>query len=277
MLTSQALDDVYRVLPIAAVASTTLATVLFVRSVLSGLHTRICRHRLPRFGRKASVITGASTLFAWSCTYRSVFIADEGAFKCRDPATIFNAPVSGRFVATIGELALVIQLYGYLSDTACRLRVKPIFTSSKRHTVAPALLAEGLSWTGVLSGCPFFFCLEYMCWMALGCMWAWDSAELLHRSSRRGDGTVHASIMVASLLLVAFNALHEIPHFFFHHELGPETIGEATPEGIGPWACEHDADSHLWHKRLPFFVCYFFISSWSSVGLAMRYCVSGRS
>merc|ERR1711924_130222 len=45
-------------------------------------------------------------------------------------------------------------------------------------------------------------------------MGAWDAAELLHRSARRGDTVVHAALVAASLGLIAFNCAHELPHFF---------------------------------------------------------------
>jgi hypothetical protein len=41
------------------------------------------------------------------------------------------------------------------------------------------------------------------------------------------------------------------------------------------WACTADAASPLWQKRLPFFVCYFFVSSWCSTALAARHYLRG--
>merc|ERR1711907_619775 len=65
---------------------------------------RSCRKTSPRFGRKGFVATAASLLFVMSCFYRSIFVADEGAALCRSASSIFNAPASGRMVATIGEI-----------------------------------------------------------------------------------------------------------------------------------------------------------------------------
>ena len=59
----------------------------------------------PRFGRKSLVATGSAVLFAFSCFYRALNIADEGAAMCRGAPTPFNAPAAGRFVATIGEVS----------------------------------------------------------------------------------------------------------------------------------------------------------------------------
>ena len=282
MVMASAVDIVYnRFLPVAAFASLFCGLLLLARTVAVKVESRV--KKLPRFGRKGLIITSSSVLFAASCLYRATFVADEGASLCRGPSSLFNAPVAGRFVATVGELALVVQLTAYLSDTAQRLRVPGrVFAARRRRTLIPAVLAECLSWTGVLSSIPQFFCAEYLCWCVIGGMWAWDAAELLHRSSRwGGDALVHAIIVLASLSLVAFNACHELPHFFYAPSAPSAAEAAAGSEQAtapaSAWACTADAASPLWQKRLPFFVCYFFVSSWCSTALAARHYLRGAS
>ncbi len=278
-LNHNAVYDVF--LPTISSAALAFVLVLIVRQVLSTVQGRLdTRGRLPKFGRKGLIISACSALFAASCVYRAIFVADEGASLCRSAASRFNAPASGRLIATIGELALVAQLRAYLVDTAARLGVREesTFSRRKRNTMLPAVAAETLSWCGVLSGVPQFYCAEYLLWCVIGAEWAWDAAELLHKSNRRGDGTMHASILIGSISLLAFNVLHELPHFFYHHPIQHEVSPVAetfeappSPPPKSPWTCVHDHDSTIWTTRLPFFVCYFFVCSWCSVGIAARY------
>ena len=51
-------------------------------------------------------------------------------------------------------------------------------------------------------------------WCIIAATWMWDAAELLHKSNRRGDGSVHACLLLGALSLLAFNLFFEIPHFF---------------------------------------------------------------
>eukprot|EP00300_Choanocystis_sp_HF-7_P007633 c15414_g1_i1.p1 GENE.c15414_g1_i1~~c15414_g1_i1.p1 ORF type:complete len:359 (+),score=69.40 c15414_g1_i1:54-1079(+) len=227
------------------------------------------------FGRKGHLaVCGAAVLFALSCFYRALNIADEGAAMCRGKATPFNAPVAGRFVATIGEVALVVQISVYIDFTAARLGVTrglwasvfSRFTSLPFTTLVPVLIAEGCSWTGVLSGNSKFYCVEYVLWMFIGFTWAWDSAEMLHKSVTWRDRSTHFALLLAAISLCLFNLLHEIPHFFKYHRAGTPTESVA-----GVWECIQAEDSPLWVKRLPFFVCYFVGCSWSSMALAYRF------
>lgn len=187
---------------------------------------------------------------------------------CRGPGTVFNAPAAGRAVATIGELALAVQVKSYLEDTALRLGVRSKSMSSL--SIAAAVVAEGCSWLGVLTGISRFFCVEYCFWVAIAAMWGWDAAELLHKSTARGDAIVHAMILSASLALIVFNLVHELPHFFvakpMNADLASNTLAMATP-----FACTQDANSPIWLTRLPFFVTYFAGASASSTILAARY------
>ena len=133
--------------------------------------------------------------------------------------------------------------------------------------VLPVLFAESMSWSGVLSGNSRFFCAEYVLWMVIASTWAWDAAELLHKSARWSDQVAHAGLMVGALLLFLFNAVHEIPHFIFYHREGEA----AAKDFVGIWECHQHRDSPLWLKRLPFFFCYFIGCSWSSVALTYRF------
>jgi len=170
----------------------------------------------------------------------------------------------------------VLQLHAYLKDTAKRLNVQRAISASRWRTLAPAIVAETCSWMGVLSGVSRFFCVEYLCWVAIALMWAWDAAELLHKSARRGDGTIHAAILVASLSLALFNLLHELPHFFVAAPLNAD--GEtATPAHPTPFSCTQDVDSPIWLARLPFFVAYFIVASAASTVLAARYHLRGST
>ena len=274
------LDFVYKcLLPRAAAISFLSAALLLTRSITNV----VWRNSMPRFGRKALLVSGSSFLFATSCVYRALNVADEGAFLCRSRPTVFNAPVSGRMVATIGELALVVQMTAYLDDTARSLGVARAFsTASPMSTLAPALVAETFSWLGVLTGISKFFCLEYCCWVFIATIWAWDAAELCHRSRRAADTLMHAIIVVVSLALVFFNLLHELPHFLHAVPLngagGSDAMVPASDEWVPtmsarptPFSCTQHADSPIWLTRLPFFVTYFVGASMCSAILAARH------
>mmetsp|Transcript_27837 Transcript_27837/g.86664 ORF Transcript_27837/g.86664 Transcript_27837/m.86664 type:complete len:315 (+) Transcript_27837:114-1058(+) len=260
------------VIPAAALAAFLVSSLIVVRSVARRLEQRCqCRKaRKARFGRKGLVVSTASLLFVASCLYRSVFVADEGASLCRGAPSVFNAPASGRLVATIGEIALVVQVTSYIDDTSRRLRVKRgLWAGYACFTYAPVVAAECLSWCGVLTGVSKFFCCEYAMWMLLAVTWAWDSAELLHKSTRLGDVLAHASLLVAGVGLFLFNACHEMPHFLL---LAPEEAASGPGSAL---RCEQDAQSPIWEKRLLFFLAYFFGCSWCSVAVSLRYLLRG--
>lgn len=294
------LDGLYDVgipsLAYSALIATMLLGVRTSVAMLEAVRGKIARaagikRKLPTYGRKGLLVTTSSVLFCTSCAYRSHFIADEGAFLCRGPPSAWNAPWAGRLVATVGELALIMQLSTYFEDTARRLDVPSILFAAKRRTLPLGVLAESLSWAGVMAGEPRFFCLEYVCWMGIGAMWAWDAAELLHRSRLWGDSAIHALLVVVSLGLVVFNALHELPHFFWHHseshsELPSagavsrndlDTLSTSTrPLAQGnAFHCVQEKDSPIWRARLPFFVTYFVCCSWLSAALSTRYYLHG--
>ena len=52
------------------------------------------------------------------------------------------------------------------------------WTSVPFSTLGPVLVAEAMSWTGVLSGDSKFYCAEYVLWMLIAFTWAWDAAEI---------------------------------------------------------------------------------------------------
>ena len=260
------------IVPRASALSFFAVSLLLLRSLAKALQKRACSRKLQDFGRKGLIITGSSCLFAASCVYRAINIADEGAFLCRGPRTVFNVPVAGRAVATIGEVALVFQLRNYVEDTARRLTLNGRCASS--FSIRPVIAAEMCSWIGVLSGTSWFFCVEYMLWVIIAAMWVWDTAELFHRSTRRGDALVHALLLAASLGLIAFNIGHELPHFFTAQPLNADADSQA-PARPTPFACTQDADSPIWQARLPFFVTYMIGASTLSVALAARYHMRG--
>ena len=272
--TDEPLEYIYScLLPRAAALSLFASALLLSRATAVAAKKSARLSVLQRFGRKSLLITGCSFLFAASCMYRALNVADEGAFLCRGPKTLFNVPAAGRAVATVGELALVVQFASYLGDTGRRLGVRRLLSPS--YTLAPAVIGECCSWLGVLTGTSRFFCAEYLFWVLIACMWAWDAAELLHRSARRGDALVHAALVAASLGLVAFNLAHELPHFFTAVPLN--AVDGAAPARPTPFSCTQDADSPIWHERLPFFVTYFFGASTLSTALAARYHLRGGS
>jgi len=248
------------------------------------IFTRIAAHHAStvtpvKFGRKGLVVSTSSLLFIASCCYRAVNVADEGASMCRGRSTPFNAPVSGRAVATAGEIALVVQIATFLDDTSARLGIggasRLRFSSRKRFTLFPVCCAECFSWMGVLTGMSRFYCCEYCVWMLISLSWAWDAAECLNKSARWSDILTHASLLVGGLSLFAFNAILEIPHFFTYHP--SDSMESDTVERLSIFECYQDRDSPLWLKRLPFFFCYFFGCSWASAALSYRYLRRGLS
>jgi len=258
-----------RVIPMFAFGALSIALLIMARTVAHTTEARFPSAHRPRFGRKGTLICGLSILFILSCCYRAVFVADEGASLCRGRPTLFNAPVSGRAVATIGEGALVLQISCFLDDSARRLRVEHAWAGRWRFTLLPVCLAESFSWCGVLSGDSKFYCAEYVCWCALSITWAWDAAELLHHSTRWSDVLTHAAVCCAALALFAFNATVEIPHFFRYHP--SDTHDAATVKRLSVLKCSQDVESALWLKRLPFFFSYFLVASWGSAALSYRY------
>lgn len=182
-------------------------------------------------------------------------------------------------MATVGEIALVVQIATFLDDTSRRLGIGSAtalrFSSRRRFTVVPVCCAECFSWLGVLTGNSRFYCCEYVLWMLISLSWAWDASECLHKSVRWSDTVTHASLLVGGLGLCLFNALLEIPHFFQYHP--SDTMDTGTVEVLSILQCYQDSDSPLWLKRLPFFFCYFFGCSWGSCALCYRYLRRGLS
>lgn len=256
--------------------SALFVTLLIAARTVASQTAEQCFPTRPAFGRKGNLICGASILFIFSCCYRSIFVADEGASMCRGAPTVFNAPVSGRAIATAGEVALVVQISNFLDDSARRLGVSSdLWAHRWRFTLLPVCLAEAFSWCGVLTGISRFYCAEYVMWMVIAFTWAWDSAELLHKSSWWSDRASHACVCCGGLALFAFNAGVEIPHFFLYHV--SETHDEATIARLSILTCHQDAESPLWLARLPFFYTYFSVASWGSCALSYRYLRRGRS
>lgn len=243
---------------IALLVAVLLTVRVSVRSVES-------RWRHPRFGRKGLILAGSCVLFVFSCFYRSLNVADEGAGMCRGTPTVFNAPVSGRSVATVGEMSLVVQCYFSLEASALRLGDHK---RSHWRTAMPlyaVVVAETFSWFGLMTGVSKFFCAEYIVWMLIACSWAWDSAELLHKSRTLSDATFHSAVLLGALGLFMFNAFHEIPHFI-GYQIGGAAPEEQVPGVYNVLQCVQDAGSPLWMKRLPFFFTYFVVAAWASVG-----------
>merc|ERR1711968_379030 len=241
------LYDVF--IPFLSIVALLVATLLLIRAIARRATEKFCtenngtgmqrhqeRRRRKNFGRKSLIVSGASVLFAFSCVYRAFNVADEGAATCRGPPTYFNAPVAGRFVESVGEVSLVIQLSIYITSTADRLGAQQglwskafrRFTTIRFSTLLTVVTAEIMSWTGVLSGNSKFFCAEYVLWMCIAITWVWDGAELLHKSTRFSDQFSHACLLMAGIGLFAFNALLEIPHFFTYSRKTVEA--GASPE-----------------------------------------------
>jgi len=265
-------------IPMFATLAFLVAGLLFVRQI--GKYMVCTGAKRRKAGRKFLVAAGCCLLFSFSCFYRSVNIADEGAAKCRNAPSAFNAPWAGRAVATFGEIALVKQIADYIDTTAAKLGVtgsqgwwqwqrdylgmrNGMWNSSIWLTLLPVCLAECFSWSGVLSGKSRFYCAEYVVWCGLAIIWTWDAAELLHKSRRAGDILTNACLLSAGIGLFTFNAFFEIPHFFSYQR-------ESVEDAKGIFECIQDKDSPLWLKRLPFFFSYFFGCSWMSVILLYR-------
>merc|ERR1719359_2735223 len=75
----------------------------------------------------------------------------------------------------------------------------------------------------------------------------WDSAELLHRPNRRGDGTVHSCLLLGSLALFSFSYFFGAAYcstmlsFRYLHRGGarrppPPMPGQGTPPAAAPAA-----------------------------------------
>jgi len=257
------------VIPYGACVSMVVSVLLSVRHFAKYFETKCLSEseKRQKFGRKALIMTASSILIIASCIYRSFFIASEGAAACRGISTIFNAPVSGRSIATVGELAFVVQVTSYIEASGERLKVKnSTFATNKWLMYTPAILAEAFSWTGVLVGNAQFFCLEYFCWVCIAFCWAWDGGELLHLSVRWGDNICHAMLICGALGLLIFNIGFEIPHFIQNWERS-----STSTQIPSMWECASMPDSPLWLKRLPFFFCYFFGCSWSSTAILYRF------
>ena len=185
-LTAVLLDVLFDLLiPGLAGVSFLVSLVLSFRALTRTACTTI--DGVPSPGRKATLsTTSAALLFAGSTFYRSLNIASEGAALCREQPSMFNAPIAGRTVATVGEIALVIQASLFIEEASTRLHTQRGFwapfctkwTHVHFSTVVPVLLAEVCSWSGVLqlagddSG--LFFCVEYVLWMVIAATWAWD-------------------------------------------------------------------------------------------------------
>ena len=262
-------------IPAMAGVSAMISVIFSLRAVL--------RKTSSKLGRKSILVAVAAMLFALSTFYRSLNIASEGAALCRDAPTVFNAPLTGRSVATVGEIALVVQASIFIEEAALRLNAArgPWSTACQKYTrvhfstIGPVLAAELFSWSGVLrlagTSSSMFFCFEYVMWMLIAFSWAWDCAELFHTSNDFMDSVSFAVLMMTGVILFIFNALLELPHFF---------SGADRAEDIpGLWECAQARDSPLWKKRLPFFVLYFIGASFIAVagvhafmvGLRKRY------
>lgn len=276
-----ALDILFDLLiPGLAGVSCAVSILLVVRAVLSRGVRAVGGTSVPDFGRKGLLVTVSAMLFAASTFYRSLNIASEGAALCRSKPTVFNAPITGRTVATVGEIALVVQASIFVEQASLRLGARRgpwssfahRWTSAHWSTVGPVLFAELFSWSGVLRlagpQSHNFFCAEYVMWMLIAFTWAWDSSELLYKSRTLLDTISFAVLLSTGVVLFFFNAFLELPHFF---------SGANRDETIaGLWECAQAADSPLWKKRLPFFVMYFVGASWISVAGSHRFVTSVR-
>jgi len=252
------------VIPVAAGFALLASSCIAIRQVYRSFERKWSGERRRLLSRKGLVVSLASLLFAASCFYRALFVADEGAGLCRGAPSILNAPVTGRAIATVGEVSLVVQISFYILGAKERLGLRQtLWANFKRFTLAPVLLAECLSWCGVLSGITKFFCLEYVVWIFLATAWAWDSMILFKESHTLRDIAGHISLFSASVCLFVFNASVEIPHFFVADE-----NDDGALESI--FRCRQDAGSPLWTKRLPFFFAYFLMCSWCSVAISYR-------
>ena len=270
--------------------STTLLSILFdfLIPTLSGMSfivaavitfractKAVCSTTTAKPGRKAILVASSAFVFAFSTFYRALNIASEGAALCRSKPTAFNAPITGRTIATFGEIALVVQASLFIEEGAIRLKTTRGFwdrfctsiTHTHFSTVIPVFFAEIFSWSGVLrlagESSSLFFCAEYLMWMLIAFTWAWDCAELLHKSTNFMDSVSFCVLMLTGIILFFFNAVLELPHFFSGADRDSNTPGL--------WACVQKHDSPLWKKRLPFFVMYFIGASWIATAGAYRF------
>lgn len=171
-------------IPFFAASALLVASVLLIRTVARWSFERCCSGHARRFGRKGLMVSASSVLFVLSCFYRSMNVADEGAAMCRGAPTSFNAPWAGRAVATVGEIALVVQISSCIFDCAQRLGSKSgpwhawiglkngVWSSRGRFTILPVCIAEILSWSGVLTGVSRFYCCEYIMWCLMAFTWS---------------------------------------------------------------------------------------------------------
>ena len=131
------------IVPVGAGCACFIAAVLLLRLAAHVFEERCRNPGQPTFGRKGLILATGSLLIVASCFYRSLFIASEGAALCRGTPSRFNAPVAGRSVATIGEIALVVQVAAYISATRSRLGVKGwAWADHAAFAYAPVVLAE---------------------------------------------------------------------------------------------------------------------------------------
>ena len=131
------------IVPVGAGCACFIAAGLLLRLAAHVFEERCRNPGQPTFGRKGLILATGSLLIVASCFYRSLFIASEGAALCRGTPSRFNAPVAGRSVATIGEIALVVQVAAYISATRSRLDVKGwAWADHAAFAYAPVVLAE---------------------------------------------------------------------------------------------------------------------------------------
>ena len=262
-------------IPFLSGLSFLVAVVLTFRAITRTACTNNSTTTTTRPGRKAILIASSSLVFSLSTFYRALNIASEGAAVCREKPSAFNAPITGRTIATFGEIALVVQASLFIEEASIRLNtsrgpwayVFSTYTSLDFSTVLPVLFAEVFSWSGVLriagEQSSLFFCAEYIMWMFIAFTWAYDSAELLHKSTLFMDSVSFCVLMLTGVILFLFNAVLELPHFF--------SGAERDPNQPGIFECIQKHDSPLWKKRLPFFVMYFIGASWIAVGGSFRF------
>ena len=82
----------------------------------------VCSGTTVKPGRKVILVASSAFVFAFSTFYRALNIASEGAALCRSKPTAFNAPITGRTIATFGEIALVVQASLFIEEGAIRLK-----------------------------------------------------------------------------------------------------------------------------------------------------------
>lgn len=164
-----------------------------------------------------------SLLFILSCLYRSIFLSDEGAFLCFDKPNIFNASLSGRIVAFLGEFSIFCLIYNFHSIN--NLNLFYLF-----------FLAEMFSFLGVIFRISKFFCLEYLTWNILfGLILTYSKNNILN-------------IIYVSIIL--FNFFHEIPHFY---------IAKTIKKKNSLFKSYQNKGHKIWKNRYLFFLGYFMI------------------